>query len=77
MRTRVTLDKDQTEEVERVRLRLGGTFDEALNHVLRLGLAARSESRPSPIHPLDLGRPLFDVSNTERAISYAEGEDHK
>jgi hypothetical protein len=82
MRTTVTLDADVAAEIERIRKAEGRRFKQVLNDVLRVGLKHLSgEPEPkvwvSPTHPRDLGPALFDVTNTARALNYAEGEDHK
>jgi hypothetical protein len=82
MRTTVTLDADVASEIERIQKAEGKGFKRVLNELVRDGLRQRagqgqSTGWKSPTHPRDLGRALFDISSTSRALDYAEGEDHK
>jgi hypothetical protein len=82
MRTTVTLDSDVAIEIERIRKAEGQRFKQVLNDTLRLGIRQRlgernPSPRPSPTHPHDLGQPRVDITNFERAIAWAEGENHK
>lgn len=78
----MTLDADVASDVERIRKTDGKGFKRALNDLVRAGVKVRdgqitTMSRPSPIHPVDLGGALLDVTSGSRAIDFAEGEDHK
>jgi hypothetical protein len=82
MRTTVTLDADVAAEIERIRVAEGRGFKRVLNDLVRDGVKYRAgdasaSAWKSPIHPRDVGEPQFDIANFERAITWAEGEDHK
>jgi hypothetical protein len=80
MRTTVTLDDDLAIRLEQFRAERGLSFKEALNNVIRRGLAAvKAEAQAGPdggrTRPLTLGRRLIDdIDTVPEALAIAEGE---
>ena len=68
MRTTLTLDDDVARRVERLAAREKLTWKEAVNRLLRLGLAKASPPPPAraPLHtePADLAPPLVSLERT-------------
>lgn len=81
MRTTVTLDDDVESGVRREMRRTGQGFKEAVNELLRAGLAGRREARSLPPFRVE-ARPLglragLDYSNVGDLLEVAEGPDHR
>lgn len=77
MRTTVNLERDVAAAVERVRRETGVGLSEALNQLVRAGLAQRPERPRFRQRTAHMGPFLVDVSNTGEALEQAEGEHHK
>ena len=80
MRTTLTLDDDVAHLLEREIRRRGTSFKQAVNHFLRLGLAA--EKKPSPrkfqVKPRELGLPAgLSYDNVAELIEQLEGPEHR
>jgi hypothetical protein len=75
----VALDEDLAVRLEQRRAERGMTFKEALNDVVRRGLAVADEQEQAdPVHattrPLPLGHRLIsDIDNVAEALAAAEG----
>lgn len=76
MRTTVTLDDDLADKVKGVAADEGISFKEALNRVLRAGLAARAEPRTyrTQARPLGLRRGV-DLTQALRLAADLEDEE--
>lgn len=73
MRTTVRLDDDVAAAVRRLRERESLGVNEAVNTLIRRGLAAPTEPpRPYRHRSADMGM-LIDVANVEEALDLAEG----
>ncbi|WP_420624085.1 CopG family transcriptional regulator [Candidatus Poriferisodalis sp.] len=72
MRTTVEFDEDAAQALARLRRETGMGVSEAVNHLVRRGLAAESASEPfvQKTHPLGI---RIDVSNVAEAIDLLEG----
>jgi hypothetical protein len=83
MRTTVTLDDDLAIRLERHRTQHGESFKQALNEVVRVGLAKleeRADAAPEVIQtrPLPLGRLLVgSIDNISDVLAVADGEDYR
>ena len=76
MRTTVSLDADVVAAVEQLRRERAIGLSEAVNELVRRGLAVRSERRPfrQRTHPLGL---RIDVTDVEDALDVLEGPDRR
>lgn len=72
MRTTVEFDPDIAKAVERVRREEGKGVSEAVNDLIRRGLAAGSTRKPFVPRTRRLGVAI-DVSNVADALDYLEG----
>lgn len=77
----MTLDDDVENGIRREMRRSGRGFKEAINELLRAGLARRREARSLPpfrveARPMGL-RPGLDYSNVGDLLEVAEGPDHR
>ena len=72
MRTTIEFDEDAARALARLRQDTGMGVSEAVNHLVRRGLAASSDARPfsQRTHPLGI---QVDVSNVAEAIDVLEG----
>ena len=81
MRTTLTLEDDVAAKLKAAMQARGGSFKEAVNHFLRLGLNAHVESKPMQpfvVHARDLNpRPGFDFDNIAELVTQAEGPRHR
>ena len=83
MRTTVTLDDDLAIRLERHRAQHGESFKQALNEVVRAGLAKLEDGADTVpearrTRPLPLGRRLGGgIDNVGEALAIAEGEDYR
>jgi predicted nucleotidyltransferase component of viral defense system len=78
VRTTITLDDDVAAKLKAEVRRSGRSFKETVNTLLRFGLAARRESRPSApftVRARDLGnlRPGLSLDNVSELLERAEG----
>jgi hypothetical protein len=76
MRTTVTLDDDVATALERLRRERNMGLSEALNELVRAGLAAPSPRAPFRQRTADLGAGV-DVRNVAEALELAEGPGHR
>lgn len=72
MRTTITLASDVAAAVERHRSERGVGLSEAVNELVRRGLAERPASEPFRQSTVDMGAGI-DVSNVAEAIETLEG----
>jgi hypothetical protein len=79
MRTTVTLAKDVSAAVDRLRRGEGIGVSEAVNRLARAGLASGGAVRQAPFRQRSarLGAFAVDVANVGEALELAEGEDHR
>jgi len=81
IRTTVTLDQDVYDRAKDFSKKQGIPFRQALNDLVRNGLAAESAPRPTKpfkIKPLRLGlRPGLSYDNIEALLEYGEGPFHR
>lgn len=77
----MTLDDDVENAVRREMRRSGRGFKEAVNELLRAGLARRREAQSLPpfrVEARPMGvRPGLDYSNVGDLLEVAEGPDHR
>jgi len=77
VRTTLTLDDDVARQLQRETQRCGQSFNEAVNHFLRLGLRAARKREPFVVTPITLGLPEdYDFDNVEKVIEMLEGPMH-
>jgi Ribbon-helix-helix protein, copG family len=76
VRTTVTLDADVAAAVERLRREQGIGLSEAINALIRAGLAVPAQRRRFRQRSADLGLRM-DVSNIGEALDLLEGPDHR
>jgi hypothetical protein len=76
MRTTVILDDDVAAAVDRLRRERGLGLSEALNELVRAGLAAKPSRRPFRQKTHSLGA-LIDVTNVAEALELLEGPRHR
>ena len=79
MRTTLTLDPDVVQAVDRVQQEDGSSFKQAVNTLIRMGVAARARApeRNAPVStdPVDLGPCLIgSLDDIAEALALAEGE---
>jgi len=72
MRTTVELDADTAKEVERLRREHGRGVSQAVNELIRRGLARATEPEPFKPRTREMGLHL-DVSNVADALDFLEG----
>ncbi|HEU5001842.1 MAG TPA: ribbon-helix-helix protein, CopG family [Actinomycetota bacterium] len=72
MRTTITLDEDVAAAVEQVRRERSVGMSQAINDLIRAGLAAKPVRRPFKQKSYPMGL-LIDVSSIANAIEYLEG----
>jgi hypothetical protein len=80
VRTTVTLDDDVARLLETERRRSGAAFKEAVNHFLRLGLAAAKHPsrKPFRVAPRKLGLPAgLSYDNVDQLLEAIEGPAHR
>lgn len=80
MRTTLTLDDDVARLLAKESRKSGTSFKEAVNHFLRLGLAASKQPRRKRfvVTPVNLGLPPgLSYDNVEELIEHLEGPEHK
>ena len=80
MRTTLSLDDDVANLLKKEVRRSGSSFKEAVNHFLRLGLAAEKQQsrKPFTVTPRPLGLPPgMSYDNVEELIEALEGPMHK
>jgi hypothetical protein len=75
MRTTVTLADDVAAGVEKVRRERDLGLSEAVNDLIRAGLAERGDRRPIDFPAYDMGPAKIDVSNIGEAIEAIERAD--
>lgn len=76
MRTTIRFDEDVAKALEHVKAEKGVGISEAVNDLIRKGLAVRE--RPKPF--VQRSRPMglkIDVTNVAEALEIAEGPDHR
>jgi Arc/MetJ family transcription regulator len=73
MRTTIELDDDTAAEVQRLRREEQRGMSEAVNELIRQGMAARREVEPFVARTRRLGLRI-DVSNVAEAIDVLEGD---
>jgi len=82
MRTTLTLDDDVAKEIRRLSRETNRSFKQAVNAVMRAGIAALASTKRAPraryrVKPVSLGRPrLPNLDNIAEVLAIAEGEDH-
>jgi len=81
MRTTLTLEDDVAVRLEREQRKRGAPFKRVVNDVLRAGLDALAERKPTAgafrTAGFDLGPSLVgSLDNVEEVLSRAEGDDH-
>jgi Arc/MetJ family transcription regulator len=74
VRTTVNLDDDVAAAVAELRAKRGIGLSEAVNELVRAGLAVPQQRKPFRQMTADLGTTI-DVSNVAEAIELAEGPD--
>ena len=74
MRTTITFDDDVAAAVERLRHERKLGMSEAVNELVRRGLATADERPPVRLETFSLGLRL-DISNVADALEIAEGPD--
>ena len=74
MRTTITFDDDVAAAVERLRHQRKLGVSEAVNQLVRRGLATSDERPPVRLETFSLGLRL-DISNVAEALEIAEGPD--
>lgn len=77
MRTTLTLADDVAAAVERIRRERSIGLSEAVNELIRAGLARPVERKPFVQRTHDFGRAYVDVDNVWEAITLAEGPAHR
>jgi hypothetical protein len=77
MRTTVTLDRDISAEVKRLRRTEGIGTSEAINRLARAGLTKPRETRPFRQRSVHMGELLIDVTNVAEALDIAEGVERR
>jgi hypothetical protein len=83
IRTTVTLDEDVLERTKECSRARGIPFRQALNELVRVGLAAdkaaeKAPRRRFPIKPISLGLiPGLNYNCTEELLEYGEGPLHR
>lgn len=80
MRTTLTLDDDVARLLRTESRKSGTSFKEAVNHFLRLGLAAAKQPQRKKfvVTPRNLGLPPgLSYDNVEELIEYLEGPEHR
>jgi len=82
MRTTLTLDDDVAVQLERMRVEKRITLKEAVNSVLRRGLAnpesLQSRAKPFKTRSVSVGRlKIQNLDNIGEVLAQLEGEDYK
>lgn len=81
MRTTLTLDPDVAAKLTTESKRLGLSFKEIVNRVLRLGLNTKRElEKPHPFHikPIPMGlKAGFQIDNIGEILERLEGPEHR
>lgn len=80
MRTTLSLDDDVARLLDKETKRSGASFKQAVNHYLRLGLAAakRPTRKPFVVTPRKLGLPPgLTYDNVEQLLDALEGPAHR
>jgi len=80
VRTTLSLDDDVARLLDKETKRSGASFKQAVNHYLRLGLAAakRPTRKPFVVTPRKLGLPPgFTYDNVEQLLDALEGPAHR
>jgi len=75
MRTTVDLDDDVAAAVQRMRLEERKGLSEAVNELVRRGLAVKKERKPFMQKTHDLGAPLMSLDNIGEVLEQIEGPD--
>lgn len=75
MRTTITLADDVAAGIEKVRRERDLGLSEAVNDLVRAGLADRGDRPPVDFPTFDMGPALIDVSNVGEAIEAIERAD--
>lgn len=76
LRTTVTLDRDVVAAIERLRREADLGLSEAVNDLIRAGVAAPEEGEPFIQKTHDFGS-MVDVSNIGEALEELEGPRHR
>lgn len=77
MRTTITLDEDVARAVEAARRERGVGVSEAVNVLVRRGLAQRNvEPRPFRQTVSAMGRPRLPLDDVEETLALLEGDAH-
>jgi len=74
VRTTVNLDDDVAAAIAKLRTQRGLGLSEAVNELVRAGLAVPTQRKPFHQKTLNLGT-MIDVSNVAEAIELLEGPD--
>lgn len=77
MRTTVTLADDVTAAVERLRREQGVGVSEAINDLVRRGLAAPARQTAFRQRTSDMGRPTLGLDDVAGLLDVIEGERHR
>jgi hypothetical protein len=81
VRTTLTIDDDLAPKIDAEMRRTGRSFKETVNHLLRLGLAARRDLKrrsPFEVHARPLGaRRGLDFDNVAELLEQLEGPTHR
>ncbi|MHB8263672.1 MAG: ribbon-helix-helix domain-containing protein [Acidimicrobiales bacterium] len=81
MRTTLTIEDDVAASIERLRRERNMTLKELANQALREGLAhmdkPRSQRNGPFTRPIDLGRPLMELTDIAEVLAAGEGENFK
>jgi Ribbon-helix-helix protein, copG family len=77
MRTTVTLADDVAAAVERLRRERSIGVSEAVNELVRKGLASKPGRRPFVQKTHDMGEAYVDYTNVWEAIEAVEGPSHR
>ena len=77
MRTTVTLADDVAAELQRLRRERSVGVSEALNELVRAGMARRKEPRKKFVQRTHSVGITIDVTNVAEALELAEGPDYR
>lgn len=79
VRTTLTLDEDVAAKLKEVARKTGKSFKQAVNEVIRKGLASSKEPAPEPftVHARPLGTKGFSYDKIEDLLDIAEGPDRR
>jgi hypothetical protein len=76
MRTTVTLEPDVVEALRAIAHERGISFKDAINTVVRAGVATERAARPYRVTPRSMGRPGVDLTHAAAVLDQLDDEDY-